>query len=166
MIIPLEFYNHLRQQLKASDIIRQRVSLTRKGHEYLGICPFHTEKTPSFTVNDAKRFYHCFGCGAHGDIIKFVAETSGLGYKEAAIKIAQENSIELPKMTALQKAEYEEAEQLYNILELAAAFFVSEVTEEVENYLLKRSVSKSAKEQFSLGYAPGNGKLLKYFEKK
>ena len=107
MIIPLEFYNHLRQQLKISEVIRQKTFLTKKGNEYLGICPFHAEKTPSFTVNDIKKFYHCFGCGVHGDVIKFVAETSGISYKDAAIKIATENSIELPKMTAVQKREYE-----------------------------------------------------------
>lgn len=166
MIIPLEFYNHLRQQIRASEIIKQKTLLTKKGNEYLGICPFHSEKTPSFTVNDAKRFYHCFGCGAHGDIIKFVAETSGLSYKEAAIKIANENAIELPKMTATQKREYEEAEKIHTVLELAATYFTSLVTKEVEEYLLARGINKNIREQFSIGYAPGKGCLIEYFEKK
>jgi len=166
MIIPVEFYNYLRNQLRASDIVKQKVSLTRKGNEYLGVCPFHSEKTPSFTVNDAKRFYHCFGCGAHGDIIKFVAETTGLSYKEAAIKIAQENSIDLPKMTAAQKEEYDEAEQIYNVLELASAYFSDQINEEVEEYLLARGIGKNIKSQFSIGYAPGKGLLINYFEKK
>ena len=166
MIIPLEFYNHLRQQLKISEVIRQKTFLTKKGNEYLGICPFHSEKTPSFTVNDIKKFYHCFGCGVHGDVIKFVAETSGISYKDAAIKIATENSIELPKMTAVQKREYEEADQIYNVLEMASAYFASEVTKEVEGYLLSRNISKNTKEQFCIGYAPGKGGLIRYFEKK
>ncbi len=166
MIIPVEFYNYLRNQLRASDIVKQKVSLTRKGNEYLGVCPFHSEKTPSFTVNDTKRFYHCFGCGAHGDIIKFVAETTGLSYKEAAIKIAQENSIDLPKMTAAQKEEYDEAEQIYNVLELASAYFSDQINEEVEEYLLARGIGKNIKSQFSIGYAPGKGLLINYFEKK
>ena len=166
MIIPVEFYNYLRSQLRASDIVKQKVSLTRKGNEYLGICPFHSEKTPSFTVNDAKRFYHCFGCGAHGDIIKFVAETTGLSYKEAAIKIAQENSIDLPKMTAAQKEEYDEAEQIYNVLELASAYFSDQINAEVEKYLLARGIDKNITDQFSIGYAPGKGLLIKYFEVK
>ena len=166
MIIPLEFYNYLRQQVRISETIRQKTFLTKKGNEYLGICPFHSEKTPSFTVNDTKKFYHCFGCGAHGDIIKFVAETNGLSYKEAAIKIAAENSIELPKMTAVQKKEYEEADQIYNVLELASAYFAGEVTKEVEEYLLSRSINKNVKEQFCIGYAPGKGSLIRYFEKK
>ena len=166
MIIPLEFYNHLRQQIRISEIIRQKTFLTKKGNEYLGICPFHAEKTPSFTVNDIKKFYHCFGCSAHGDVIKFVAETNGLSYKEAAIKIATENSIELPKMTATQKREYEEADQIYNILELASTYFISEVTKEVADYLLARNITKTIKEQFSIGYAPGKGRLIKHFETK
>lgn len=166
MIIPVEFYNYLRSQLRASDIVKQKVSLTRKGNEYLGICPFHSEKTPSFTVNDAKRFYHCFGCGAHGDIIKFVAETTGLSYKEAAIKIAQENSIDLPKMTAAQKEEYDEAEQIYNVLELASAYFTDQINAEVEEYLLVRGIDKNITDQFSIGYAPGKGLLIKHFEAK
>ena len=166
MIIPVEFYNYLRSQLRASDIVKQKVALTRKGNEYLGICPFHSEKTPSFTVNDAKRFYHCFGCGAHGDIIKFVAETTGLSYKEAAIKIAQENSIDLPKMTAAQKEEYDEAEQIYNVLELASAYFSDQINVEVEKYLLARGIDKNITDQFSIGYAPGKGLLIKYFEAK
>ena len=166
MIVPVEFYNYLRSQLRASDIVKQKVSLTRKGNEYLGICPFHSEKTPSFTVNDAKRFYHCFGCGAHGDIIKFVAETTGLSYKEAAIKIAQENSIDLPKMTAAQKEEYDEAEQIYNVLELASAYFTDQINAEVEEYLLVRGIDKNITDQFSIGYAPGKGLLIKHFEAK
>jgi len=166
MIIPVEFYNYLRSQLRASDIVKQKVSLTRKGNEYLGICPFHSEKTPSFTVNDAKRFYHCFGCGAHGDIIKFVAETTGLIYKEAAIKIAQENSIDLPKMTAAQKEEYDEAEQIYNVLELASAYFTDQINAEVEEYLLARGIDKNITDQFSIGYAPGKGLLIKHGEAK
>ena len=106
MRIPLEFYNHLRSAVRISDIVRQRLVLTRKGNEFLGICPFHDEKTPSFTVNDAKRFYHCFGCSAHGDAIRFVSETGGISYKEAAIKIANENGIELPKMSAAEEQKY------------------------------------------------------------
>ena len=166
MIIPVEFYNYLREQIRTSDIVKQKVCLTKKGNEYLGICPFHSEKTPSFTVNDAKRFYHCFGCGVHGDIIKFVAETTGLSYKEAAIKIAQENSIELPKMSADQQKEYDEADQIYNVLELASAYFTDQINKEVEGYLLARGINKNIKEQFSIGYAPGKGLLIKYFEKK
>ena len=128
MRLPLEFYNHLRNAVRISDIVRLRILLTKKGNEYLGVCPFHDEKTPSFTVNDVKRFYHCFGCGAHGDVIRFVAETNGISYKDSAIKIAQENGIELPKLSPAQERVYEEADQIYNILELASQFFVDNLS--------------------------------------
>jgi DNA primase len=166
MIIPIEFYNHLRQQVKISEIVRQKTFLTKKGNEYLGICPFHSEKTPSFTVNDIKKFYHCFGCGAHGDVIKFVAEINGFSYKDAAIKIATDHSIELPKMTSAQKREYEETDQIYKVLEIALEYFKSQVTNEVKEYLLSRGIDNNIKEQFSIGYAPGKGGLISYFEKK
>lgn len=166
MIIPLKFYNDLRQEVKISDVVRQKTSLIKKGAEYLGICPFHNEKTPSFTVNDIKKFYHCFGCGAHGDVIKFVAETNGLSYKEASKKIALDNSIKLPTMSVVQTKDYEETEQIYNILKIASAYFREQITDEVEKYLLKRNITNKIKEQFSIGYAPGKGSLIQYFTKK
>lgn len=166
MIIPLEFYNHLRQQLRVSEIVRQKVLLQRKGNEYLGLCPFHMEKTPSFTVNDAKGFYHCFGCNAHGDLIKFVSEMSGLGPKEAAIKIAMDNGIEIPKVSKAQEKEYEEAEEIYRTLELAAEYFHDNLNPETERYLDKRGINKQSQKKFCIGYAKGKGDLLKYFEKK
>jgi DNA primase len=166
MRIPLEFYNHLRNIVPISDIVRQRLVLVKKGNEYLGICPFHDEKTPSFTVNDVKRFYHCFGCSAHGDVIRFVSETNGISYKESAIKIAKENGIELPKMSAVQERVYEEADQIYNILNLASEFFKSKLDEASTNYLNKRGVTLDSIESFSIGFAPGGGELEKFFEQK
>ncbi len=166
MRIPLEFYNHLRNTIRISDVVRQRLVLTRKGNEYLGICPFHDEKTPSFTVNDVKRFYHCFGCSAHGDVIRFVSETNGISYKEAAIKVANDNGIELPKMSAAQEQKYEETDQIYNILNLAAEFFQSNVDKPTIEYLKKRGVTSNSIESFSIGFAPGGGLLEKFFQQK
>ncbi|MCF8494128.1 MAG: DNA primase [Rickettsiaceae bacterium] len=166
MRLPLEFYNHLRNAVRISDIVRLRILLTKKGNEYLGVCPFHDEKTPSFTVNDVKRFYHCFGCGAHGDVIRFVAETNGISYKDSAIKIAQENGIELPKLSPAQERVYEEADQIYNILELASQFFVDNLSAEIRSYLSKRGLGDNTINDFTIGYAPGGGELEKFFEKK
>lgn len=166
MKLPLEFYNHLRDAVRISDIVRLRILLTKKGNEYLGVCPFHDEKTPSFTVNDIKKFYHCFGCGAHGDVIRFVSETYGISYKDSAIKIAEENGIELPKLSPLQAKAYEEADQIYNILELAAQFFVSNLSLEVKDYLGKRGIEDSTINDFAIGYAPGGGELERFFKKK
>lgn len=166
MRLSLEFYNHLRDTVRISDIVRSRILLTKKGNEYLGVCPFHDEKTPSFTVNDIKKFYHCFGCGAHGDVIRFVSETNGISYKDSAIKIAEEHGIELPKLSPIQERAYEEADQVYSILELAAQFFVSNLSLEVKEYLNKRGIEDSTINDFAIGYAPGGGELGKFFEKK
>jgi len=166
MIIPLEFYEQIRGVVRVSDVVRLRLILTKKGGEYLGICPFHDEKTPSFTVNDAKRFYHCFGCSAHGDAIRFVAETSGISYKEAAIKIAGDHGIDLPKMSAAQEKRYEEADQIYNILELASQFFISKRNSDIINYLTKRGLTLETIEKFSIGYATKGEELVRFFESK
>jgi DNA primase len=166
MKIPLEFYDQLRSQIRISDIVRQKVFLTKKGNEYHGLCPFHSEKTASFTVNDAKKFYHCFGCSAHGDVIRFVSETKGISYKEAAIFIAEQSGVELPKLSKDQERLYKDSDTIYSILELAEKFFVAELTQEARNYLLQRGMSADTIKKFSLGYAPSGGKMKKYFDNK
>lgn len=167
MINSYEFYNQLRDRIRLSDVVRQRLSLAKKGKEYLGLCPFHHEKTPSFTVNDIKRFYHCFGCGAHGDVIKFVSEINSLSYRDAAIKLARDNGIEPPKMSSAQKKEYEYSEQLYKVMDLAADFYLSCVTKEVRDYLATRGIDEQTRKRAAIGYAPSkSGELLKFFEQK
>ncbi|WP_425361067.1 DNA primase [Candidatus Tisiphia endosymbiont of Stenodema calcarata] len=166
MRIPLEFYELLRTRINLSDIVRQKVVLTKKSVNYLGLCPFHVEKSPSFTVNDAKKFYYCFGCAVHGDVIKFVSNFSGLSYKEAAIKLANDYGIELPKLTAAQQKLYEESDELFDILEMAERFFTSQLSQEVCSYLHDRGISKEAIKEFSIGFAPPAKALQKFFEKK
>ncbi len=166
MRIPLEFYELLRTRINLSDVVRQKVVLTKKSGNYLGLCPFHVEKSPSFTVNDAKKFYYCFGCAVHGDVIKFVSNFSGLSYKEAAIKLANDYGIELPKLTAAQQKLYEESDELFDILEMAERFFTSQLSQEVCSYLHDRGISKEAIKEFSIGFAPPAKALQKFFEKK
>ncbi|WP_375318564.1 DNA primase [Candidatus Tisiphia endosymbiont of Oplodontha viridula] len=166
MRIPLEFYELLRTKINLSDIVRQKVVLTKKSGNYLGLCPFHVEKSPSFTVNDAKRFYYCFGCTVHGDVIRFVASLSGLSYKEAAIKLANDYGIELPKLTVEQQKLHEESDELLDILEMAERFFASQLSQEVCSYLDDRGISKEAIKEFSIGFAPPAKELQKFFEKK
>ena len=165
MRIPFEFYELLRSRIKLSDVVRQKISLIKKAGEYVGLCPFHQEKTPSFTVNDSKRFYHCFGCSAHGDVIRFTSNLSGLSYNDSAIKLANDFGIEIPKLTKEQERIYEESDQISNILSLAVEFFKSELNAEVINYLNSRGINKAIIDEFEIGYAK-SGKLLKYFEKK
>ena len=96
MSFPPEFLNELRDRLAVSEIVGRRVRLQRKGREFQGLCPFHNEKTPSFTVNDDKGFYHCFGCGAHGDVITFAMNTEALSFPEAVEKLAQIAGLQVP----------------------------------------------------------------------
>lgn len=164
--IPVDFYEVLRNKISISEIVRQKVNLTRKAGEYHGLCPFHVEKTPSFTVNDRKKFYHCFGCGAHGDLIKFVSSLSMMSYKESAIKLARDYGIELPSMSAAQEKSYEESEQIINILKMAAEFFKGQLSQEALNYLATRNITQAVIEEFSIGFAPRGGKLQKFFDTK
>ena len=96
MYFPQDFPDKLRSSILVSEVIGKKVALKKKGKEYSGLCPFHNEKSPSFTVNDQKGFYHCFGCQAHGDIISFEMNKEGLEFKEAVIKLANDFSIEIP----------------------------------------------------------------------
>ena len=94
--IPERFIDELKSRLNVSDVVGKRVRLERKGRELQACCPFHKEKTPSFTVNDAKGFYHCFGCGQHGNIISFMMEYEGLNFPEAVERLAAEAGMEVP----------------------------------------------------------------------
>src|SRR5947199_6698563 len=100
-----DFLDELRHRLSLADIVGRKVRLTKRGREFSGLCPFHNEKTPSFTVNDDKAFYHCFGCGKHGDAVSFVIETEGLSFIEAVERLAGEAGLEVPRMAAVDPAE-------------------------------------------------------------
>ena len=84
-----QFLDELRQRLSLVAVIARKVRLTRRGRESTGLCPFHNEKTPSFTVSDEKGFFHCFGCGAHGDVIGFVMRSEGLSFPETVERLAR-----------------------------------------------------------------------------
>ena len=159
----LALFEQLRNKLDIVNIVGQKLALKRKGKEFLGICPFHSEKTPSFTVNPVKQFYHCFGCGEHGDVIKFVATQSALTYSEAAIKLAQENGIAIPKYSKEEQDEEKEQELIYHINKLATDFFQQSLNIETFQYLGNRGIDKDGIKNFGIGYAPKVG-LQKFLE--
>lgn len=160
------FLEELRGRISVSDVVGQKVKLTRKGREYLGLCPFHNEKTPSFTVNDAKGFYHCFGCGAHGDVVKFEMEANGLPFMDALEKLAHQAGLSVPKFSKVKTAEAEKRQSLYDIMELACAFYERTLflREGVPglNYFHHRGVDDALIKKFRLGYAPSNNALKAY----
>ena len=99
MRFPPEFLDELRQRVSLVDVVGRKVRLVKKGREHSGLCPFHSEKTPSFTVSEEKGFYHCFGCGAHGDVIRFLTEGEGFHFSEAVERLASDAGITLPEVT-------------------------------------------------------------------
>src|SRR5258708_4028615 len=119
-----QFLDNLRARVSISSVVGAYVTLKHKGRgEFTGLCPFHKEKTPSFTVSDNKGFYHCFGCGAHGDIIGFMMEHGGLPYPEAVKELALQAGMELPKYDSYDAEKEKKLENSYDVLELATKWF-------------------------------------------
>ena len=160
-----QFLDEIRARVPLSDVIGRRVRLVRKGREHLGLCPFHNEKTPSFTVSDDKGFFHCFGCGAHGDVIGFVMRDEGQSFPEAVEKLAGEAGLEVPKESPRDRARAEEQMSLYTVLEEAAKYFQSELRAEsgggARRYLEGRGLNGETIAGFRLGFAPDSRSSLK-----
>lgn len=158
-----KFCDELRAKISIADVVGQKVKLTRKGREYTGLCPFHNEKTPSFTVNEAKGFYHCFGCGAHGDIIKFEMDANGLSFIDAVEKLGHKVGMQLPKLKPENKEQAEKRATAYDIMEMACKFFEKNLRltggQEALNYLYGRGFDDAIIAKFRLGYAPNNNGL-------
>lgn len=159
MSLPPDFLDQLRSRVSLPAVIGRRVKLTRKGKEHQGLCPFHNEKTPSFTVVEDKGFYHCFGCGAHGDVISFVMQTEGLSFPEAVEKLAAEAGLEVPKLSPQAREAETRRKGLIEVVEAACAFFQRELAAaggaRARDYLAGRGLSAQTVERFRLGYAPG-----------
>ncbi|MCF8475377.1 MAG: DNA primase [Emcibacter sp.] len=160
-----DFLDEIRSRLAVSDVIGRRVKLIRKGREHSGLCPFHNEKTPSFTVNDDKAFYKCFGCGASGDIFKFVVETEGLNFPEAVERLAGQAGLALPDYTPEDKKRSTLRKSLYDVMEAATKWFeaqlVSQTGLEAMEYLTRRGLSRNTIKKFRLGFSPEGHTSLK-----
>lgn len=163
------FIDELRARVSIADVVGAKVKLTKKGREYQGLCPFHNEKTPSFTVNESKGFYHCFGCGAHGDIIKFEMEANGLPFIDALQKLAHQAGLQIPQLSAKDKKEEDERKSLYEIMETACAFFERELrmpdgASGLKYFTEKRGLSPETLKKFRLGFAPNNNALMAHLK--
>jgi DNA primase len=158
------FLQTLRDRLTVSEVIRPHVKLIRKGKEYSGLCPFHKEKSPSFTVNDEKGFYHCFGCGAHGDIFDFVMHKQNMPFMDAVELLAQLLGLEVPKRQISSGPDSEQPKadaSLYAVMEDACCWFQHQLTlaqgAPARTYFEKRGLQFHTIAQFRLGYAPDHG---------
>ena len=159
------FLDELRARLSLVSVIGRKVRLVRKGREHMGLCPFHNEKSPSFTVNEEKGFYHCFGCGAHGDVITFEMQTHHLSFPEAVEKLAGEAGVEVPVQAPEERERAKRAASLYDAMEVACAFFEKELRGPAGHagldYLKGRGLDDRTIARFRLGFSPDSRTALK-----
>jgi DNA primase len=164
MRFPVSVLDDIRAALPVSSVLGRHMKLRRQGREHIGLSPFKHEKTPSFTVNDAKGFYHCFATGEHGDIFDFLTKTQGLSFPEAVERLAAEAGIELPKPAQVEAREAE-GHRLRKLMEAACAFFQnalrSDAGAEARTYLERRGVTTTEIDAFRLGFAQDGRHALK-----
>ena len=159
------FLDELRNRLNIADVVARRVKLVKRGREHTGLCPFHNEKSPSFTVSEDKGFFHCFGCGAHGDVIGFVMRTENAAFPEAVEKLAGEAGLQIPNMTREEREDGQKRQTLHAVVEAAAEWFMLELMSPRgrtgRDYLAKRGMSVAVIERFRIGFAPEARTALK-----
>src|SRR5206468_222829 len=151
----------VRERASLSEVVSDVVALRRRSRNAVGLCPFHSEKTPSFTVSEERGFFHCFGCGEHGDVFAFVMKTQALTFPEAVRRVAERFGVPLPEEAG---APAQRREPLAAVNAAAAAFFQGELGGpgggRARAYLRERGLSEEMIERFGLGWAPGAGEAL------
>ncbi len=161
---PPAFLDELRNRLPASEVIGRRVKIVRAGREFKACCPFHKEKSASFTINDAKGFFHCFGCGAHGDIIGFTMRHENRSFPEAVEVLANLAGMQVPKSSPEEQLKYEREKNLYTLIEAAARWFEEQLYtaagRQALDYARLRGLSDESISRFRLGFAPHDGQSL------
>ncbi len=160
-----QFLDEIRTRVPVSDVVGRRVKLIKRGREYVGLSPFNSEKTPSFTVNDQKRFYHCFSSGEHGDVFTFLMKTEGLSFPEAVERLAAEAGLEVPKDAPEDRARAERRAGLVEAMEAATQWFQARLAGQsgriAADYLRGRGLDAETVRQFRLGFAPDRRTMLK-----
>ncbi|MBQ6110745.1 MAG: DNA primase [Alphaproteobacteria bacterium] len=161
------FTDELRQRLSLVDVISRRIPLIKKGQNYWGCCPFHNEKTPSFSVSEEKGFYHCFGCGEHGDIISFVMKSENMDFKNAIKELADMAGIKMPDIKQ-KTPEQKQAEENYiqlteNATKIYQDLLYTDVGKVALDYIKKRGFSDEMIKKYRIGYAPKNNIISSKF---
>jgi DNA primase len=162
MAISPQWLDELRSRITLSALIGRTVKVTKAGREFKACCPFHNEKTPSFTINDGKGFYHCFGCSAHGDAIRWMTDQRGLSFMDAIKELASEAGMEVPAADPQAAKRAERAKSLYDVMEAAQKWFAQQLQGSVaEAYLAKRKLTKKTISEFGFGFAPESRNKLR-----
>jgi len=160
-----QWLDELRSRTVLSAVIAPSVKLLRAGREWKACCPFHDEKTPSFTVNDDKGFYHCFGCGAHGDAIRFLTDHRGMPFMDAVKELAGKAGMEVPAPDPMAKERADRAASLTDVMAEAAKYYTEQLQgikgAEARDYLKRRGIGDETIQRFGLGLAPDNRTALK-----
>lgn len=166
MSVAQDNVEELKRRIVLSDVVKGYVTLTLKGQEYQGLCPFHKEKTPSFTVNDQKNFYHCFGCGAHGDAFNFVQKVEGISFPDTLQKLADFYNIELKQDSKFTPEAKDKVKRLYELVELTCQWYENNLRsaegKDALSYLQKRQLSDQSIHHFRLGYSPNSSQSPLY----
>jgi DNA primase len=161
--IPDETLQAIRDRVSLVEVVSTHVALRKAGRNYLGLCPFHSEKTPSFTVSEERGLFHCFGCGAGGTVFTFLMKMERLDFPEAVEQLAKRAGVKLPERTVSGPAQALR-ERLYGLNEQAARFFAECLNgaagANARSYLARRGLTKETIERVGLGYAPPNGSVL------
>ncbi|NLM97219.1 MAG: DNA primase, partial [Halanaerobiaceae bacterium] len=167
-----DFVERIKYSLDIVDIISEYIPLKRTGNNYTALCPFHQEKTPSFTVNPDKQFYYCFGCGSGGDLISFVMEIENISFREALKILAERAGLDLPASDiSFQERDRKERELIFTINKLSAKFYhyllmESEAGEKAVKYMADRGFDRNDLRSYYLGYAPDGWQALTNFLQK
>lgn len=171
MSLTPQWLDELRARTTLSALIGRSIKVTKAGREYKACCPFHNEKTPSFTINDEKGFYHCFGCSAHGDAIRWMTDQRGLSFMDAVKELADAAGMQVPAADPKAAAKAERANTLYDVMTAAQDWFVTQFQglegAEARAYCERRGLKPETIKAFGIGFAPDSrGKLkeaLKHF---
>lgn len=168
-MFPDFFIDDLKNRVSIREVISKRTKLTKRGNNLFGLCPFHNEKSPSFSVSEDKGFYHCFGCNAQGDVINFVQQTEGLTFNEAVEALATRSGLQLPQQDELSGQREQYRNRLLAAIEAAAKWYEAQLKSGAGNpsreYLEKRGLTQETITKFRLGYAPDRkGQLVEHLK--
>jgi len=160
-----QWLDELRARVTLSSVVMRTTKLTKAGREWKACCPFHSEKTPSFTVSDEKGFYHCFGCGAHGDVIRWMTDQRGLAFMDAVKELAAEAGLEVPAPDPREARRAEQQAGLHEVMAAAQDFYRAQLDTpegaKAREYLKSRRFDAHTMERFGFGYAPNSRTALK-----